>query len=72
MGWAPWASPVKGSVNTCMTEVQMVMAPTYRSLPYLSREVLKAMETRLSVDCMIKGETPMATTGSSTLDCKRR
>ena len=30
------------------------------------------MLTRLSVDCMIKGETPMAATGSRTLGSRRR
>lgn len=42
---------------------QMVTAPTAGSPPYRRMEELRAMFTRLSVDCMIKGDTPMATPG---------
>ena len=56
-------------LSTCMTLEQMVMAPTALSPPNREREELKEMFTRLSVDCMIKGETPMASTGSSTAGC---
>ena len=56
----------------CMMLVRMVMAPTAVSPPYLSREALKQMAMRLSVDCMIKGDRPRARQGSTTLRRGRR
>ena len=44
----------------------MVMAPTAGSPPYRHREAVKETVTRLSVDCMINGDTPSAATGRMT------
>ena len=41
-----------------MTLVIIVMAPTAISPPYFNREVLKHTEMMLSVNCIIKGDTP--------------
>ena len=57
---------------SCMVLVSTVMAPTARSPPYFSREVLKHTAMRLSVDCMIKGDKPRARQGSTTLARGRR
>ena len=44
------------------------MAPTAKSPPYLSKEVLKVTIKILSVDCIIKGARPRARQGINTLD----
>ena len=72
MGWAPWESPWKSMLKICMMLEQMVMAPTAGSPPKALREELKEMFTRLSVDCMIKGDTPTASTGASTRPSRRK
>ena len=56
----------------CMMLVSTVMAPTAISSPYFKREELKHMAIRLSVDCMIKGESPRARQGSTTAARGRR
>ena len=43
----------------------MVIAPTARSPPYFWSEILNATVSRLSVDCMTKGDAPRLTAGSS-------
>ena len=45
-------------MENCMTLVMIVIAPTAISPPYLSSEVLKHTDMMLSVNCMIKGDTP--------------
>ena len=50
-------------MENCITLAKIVIAPTAISPPYLCREVLKQTDRRLSVDCIIKGETPSAKTG---------
>jgi len=50
-------------MENCMTLERMVMEPTAISPPYFKREVLKLMDRRLSVDCMMKGDKPSATQG---------
>ena len=63
----------------CMTLARMVIAPTARSPPYWRRLVLKQTLRMLSVNCMIKGDTPRARQGRrifrrsrSVRRCKRR
>ena len=63
MGWDPWVRPISGSMPNCMTLLRIAIAPTARSPPYRCSWVLKQMDSRLSVDCMINGDTPSASTG---------
>ena len=72
MGWAPCPSPCSGSMANCMTLVRMVMAPTARSPPYFSSEVLKHTEITLSLACMTNRALPSARQGRMTLACRRR
>ena len=47
----------------CITLVRMVIAPTAISPPYFKREELKQMEIMLSLDCIIKLDSPRARLG---------
>ena len=60
MGWAPWDIPCKGSIPICITDAEIVMAPTARSPPYLRREELKHTLIMLSVLCIINVLIPRA------------
>ncbi len=51
----------------CIMLERTVIAPTAISPPYFSREELKQTASRLSVDCMINGESPRARLGRNTL-----
>ena len=63
IGCAPCVSPWIGSIDICITDDRIVIAPTATSPPYLSRLVLKQMFNTLSVNCMINGATPSAIHG---------
>ena len=52
-----------GRVKNCIMLDRIVIAPTARSPPYFCRDILKQMFNRLSVLCIINGDTPRATTG---------
>ncbi len=52
--------PCSGIVISCMILVMIAIVPTYRSPPYFCSPELSVMLTRLSVLCMMKGETPSA------------
>ena len=67
IGAAPCVSPDSGSIENCITLESIVIAPTARSPPYFSKDVLKDTMSMLSVDCMMKGDSPSARHGSSTL-----
>lgn len=56
----------------CMMLVSTVMEPTARSLPYFRSEVLKHTAIRLSVLCMMKGDSPSARQGRNTAGTGRR
>ena len=57
---------------SCMMLISTVMEPTAMSPPYFSREELKHTAIRLSVDCMIKGDSPRAREGRKTAGTGRR
>ena len=52
-----------GRLAVCITLAITVYAPTAPSPPYFSSEVFSATLRRLSVLCIIKGDTPRAITG---------
>ena len=72
IGCAPCANPITGIVKNCITLDMMTMALTYKSPPYDCIDVLKAICTRLSVLCMINGDSPSASTLAITRGLMRR
>ena len=56
---------VIGTIINCIAVTRMVIAPTAKSPPYFRSEVLKHTVIILSVNCIIKGESPSAIHGAA-------
>ncbi len=66
IGCEPWVNPWSGSMENCMTEARIAMAPTAVSPPYLSSDELKQTLSKLSVICMTNGDRPSMRHGAMT------